>query len=186
MICLSLKLLINFGNTIKIWQNIKKNEFRFFRLQRTNLLRYQYRWFTKVEKKKAVELVGKIHREDVKYSPEIKRVADSKMKEFNEQTDEISDANTLKYSPSKFMKYMDTSMEKFFYQRDYSIKNFNFYLQVLTSQYKVDEVVEVFNKMNTLGIAPDSESYNHIITVHSKLGDIDKAEHYLREGNLMF
>lgn len=148
------------------------------------MLRFQYRWFSKSEKKKALDLVGKIHREDVKYSPEIKKVVDSKMPEFNEQFEEPSEENTLKYAPNKFMKYMDTSMEKFFYQRDYSLANFNFYLQVLTSQYRVDDVVEVFEKMKTLGIQPSTESYTHIITAYSKLGNIDKAEYYLNLGIL--
>lgn len=151
-------------------------------MKSVHLFRFQYKWFSKSEKKKALDLVGKIHREDVKYSPEIKKVADSKIEEFNELIEEPSEAKTLKYAPNKFMKYMDTSMEKFFYQRDYSITNFNFYLQVLTSQYKVDEVVEVFEKMKILGIQPNSESYTHIITAYSKLGNIDKAEYYLKQG----
>ena len=120
----------------------------------------------------------------MKYSPEIKKVVDNKMPEFNEQFEEPSKENTLKYAPNKFMKYMDTSMEKFFYQRDYSLANFNFYLQVLTSQYRVDDVVEVFEKMKTLGIQPSTESYTHIITAYSKLGNIDKAEYYLNLGIL--
>ena len=30
--------------------------------------------------------------------------------------------------PAEFMKHMDTSLENFFYQRPYTVKNFNFYL----------------------------------------------------------
>ena len=36
-----------------------------------------------------------------------------------------------KLTPGGYLKYMDTSFESFFYQRDYNLKNFNFYLQVL-------------------------------------------------------
>jgi pentatricopeptide repeat protein len=50
---------------------------------------------------------------------------------------------------------MDTAFETFFYQRDYSIKNFNFYLQVLAQQYKADMALETLRKMETLGIKPN-------------------------------
>lgn len=36
------------------------------------------------------------------------------------------------------MKYMDSSFEGFFYQREYSLKNFNFLLQILNQQHKPD------------------------------------------------
>jgi hypothetical protein len=43
-----------------------------------------------------------------------------------------------KTRPGEYLKHMDTAFETFFYQRDYSLKNFNFYLQVLAQQYKAD------------------------------------------------
>lgn len=142
-----------------------------------------FRCFAKSEKKHAVDLIGKIHREEPKYPPEIKKVADVKMPTFSETLEEgEEEAKTLKYSPNKFMKYMDTSMEKFFYQREYTLKNFNFYLQVLTSQYKAEEAKKVISKMVTLGISPDSESYNHLVTVHAKLGELDKVEEIIAMG----
>jgi len=33
-----------------------------------------------------------------------------------------------KTTPGGYLKHMDTSFESFFYQRDYSLKSFNFYL----------------------------------------------------------
>jgi hypothetical protein len=42
--------------------------------------------------------------------------------------DEVTQA---KMSPNAYLKNIDSSFENFFYQRDYSVKNFNFYLQVL-------------------------------------------------------
>jgi pentatricopeptide repeat protein len=34
------------------------------------------------------------------------------------------------------MKHLDSSFESFFYQRDYTERNFTFYLQVLAHQHK--------------------------------------------------
>lgn len=80
------------------------------------------------------------------------------------------------------MKYMDTSMEKFFYQRNYTLENFNFYLQVLCSQYKGEETLKVLDQMKTLGIEPDKASYVHVITTFAKLKDIDKVEELIETG----
>jgi hypothetical protein len=33
-----------------------------------------------------------------------------------------------KTSPGEYLKHIDTTYESFFYQRDYSLKNFTFYL----------------------------------------------------------
>lgn len=134
----------------------------------------------------ALDLLSKIHYAESKISPEIKKVTKVDMPNFNERTENISEALTFKHSPNKFMRYMDTSMEKFFYQREYTQKNFNFYLQVLCSQYKTEEIEKAFRNMKTLGIEPDLESYTHLITAFAKLGDIDKVEQIFDEGRVTF
>lgn len=37
--------------------------------------------------------------------------------------------------------------------------------------------------MKLLGVEPDLESYNHLLTVYAKKGEIDKAEEVLALGN---
>jgi hypothetical protein len=41
------------------------------------------------------------------------------------------EAFQAKVTPGSYVKHIDTSFESFFYQREYTLKNFNFYLQVL-------------------------------------------------------
>ncbi len=55
---------------------------------------------------------------------------------------------------------MDTSYESFFYQRDYTLKNFKFYLQVLAQQYKHEDALKAFRRMEDMGLKPDDEAYN--------------------------
>lgn len=124
--------------------------------------------FATSDQKAAVDLLAKIHREAPKVNPKVKEITDVQMPDFNEVQEEMSDAVTFKHTPNKFMKYMDTSMEKFFYQRDYTLQNFNFYLQVLSAQYKVEEAEKAFERMQILGLQPDKETFNHLITVNAK------------------
>jgi len=42
---------------------------------------------------------------------------------------------------------MDSSLEGFFYQRKYNLKNFNFLLQILAEQRKADEALKALEKM---------------------------------------
>ena len=74
------------------------------------------------------------------------------------------------------MKHIDTSFESFFYQRDYSLKSFNFYLQVLAQQYKSKEALDALRKMETLGLKPDDQSYNCVMTAFAKNRDIPMVE----------
>jgi hypothetical protein len=67
---------------------------------------------------------------------------------------------------------METTFESFFYQRDYSVKNFNFYLQVLATQYKKDEALSAFRKMEAMGIRPTDHSYNYLMLNFAKNRDI--------------
>jgi len=133
-----------------------------------------------------VDLLSKIHREDTKVSPLVKETTKVGMYDFNETKEHISEALTFKSSPGKFMKYMDTGIEKFFYQRDYTLENFNFYLQVLSSQYKGDEAEEVIQKMKILGIKPDYETYTQLIAVSAKLKNVERVEQLIEQGMTFF
>ncbi len=71
---------------------------------------------------------------------EIKKELDRRIPEFDDKV-QLSMNDPMmqpKMTPNEFMKNIDTSFESFFYQRDYSLKNFNFYLQVLAQQHKCD------------------------------------------------
>lgn len=48
--------------------------------------------------------------------------------DINFTKEDGSPAHFNQTSPDTFMKHMDTSFESFFYQRDYSERNFTFYL----------------------------------------------------------
>lgn len=44
-------------------------------------------------------------------------------------------------------KKMDSSLEGFFYKRDYNIKNFNFLLQILSEKKQYEESLKILDKM---------------------------------------
>lgn len=69
--------------------------------------------FATSDQKAAVDLLAKIHRETPKINPKVKEITDVQMPEFNEIQEEMSEAVTFKHTPNKFMKYMDTNMEKY-------------------------------------------------------------------------
>lgn len=58
------------------------------------------------------------------------------------------------------MKHMDSSFESFFYRRKYTERNFTFYLQVLAAQYKADDALKAFRRMETMEIKPTDHTYN--------------------------
>ena len=55
---------------------------------------------------------------------------------------------------------MDSSFESFFYRRKYTERNFTFYLQVLAAQYKADDALKAFRRMETMEIKPTDHTYN--------------------------
>jgi pentatricopeptide repeat protein len=75
-----------------------------------------------------------------------------------------------------YMKHLDSSFEGFFFKREYNLKNFNYFLQVLVRQNKSDILEEVLNKMEEIGIKPDLISYNQVLTGYAKAKDIEKCE----------
>ena len=49
--------------------------------------------------------------------------------------------------PQDVLKSMDTSIEGFFYKREYSQANFNFLLQALAEKKDMDSAIQAFEKM---------------------------------------
>mmetsp|Transcript_33326 Transcript_33326/g.51076 ORF Transcript_33326/g.51076 Transcript_33326/m.51076 type:complete len:83 (+) Transcript_33326:97-345(+) len=78
-----------------------------------------------------------------KTSPQIKKLFAKQLPTYINETnkalevfDNAEDGTPAHFgqrAPDQFMRHMDTSFESFFYQRDYTEKNFNFYLSVLAS-----------------------------------------------------
>ena len=122
-----------------------------------------------------------------KVSPKLKKELKKKvptyisqvLENFEDGLDALEDSGdpaTFKYkSPDQFMKHMDTSMESFFYQREYNTKNFNFYFQVLAAQYKKDEAIQAFRKMEAMGIKPNDSTYNYLMLNYAKNKDIENV-----------
>jgi pentatricopeptide repeat protein len=75
-----------------------------------------------------------------------------------------------------YMKLLDSSFEGFFFKREFNLKNFNYYLQVLVRQDKISQCEEALVKMQELGITPDEQSYIHLLTVYAKNKDIENSE----------
>jgi pentatricopeptide repeat protein len=75
-----------------------------------------------------------------------------------------------------YMKHLDSSFEGFFFKREYNLKNFNYYLQVLVRQNKNDELESVLNKMEEIGIKPDMNSYNQVLAGYARSKNIEKCE----------
>ena len=107
-------------------------------------------------------------------TPELKLEFDKQINYYEDMSQKPELMN--KVSSSNYLKLMDSTFEGFFYKRDYTLKNFNFYLQVLAKQHKTDEALEILKKMNTIGITANYESYNHVLSAFSHSKNIEKAE----------
>lgn len=81
---------------------------------------------------------------------------------------------------------MDSTFENFFYQRDYTLKNFNFYLQVLAQQYKDKEAMVAFRKMETMGIKPDDVTFNQLMLAFAKNRNIEMVEQINEEAKTKY
>ena len=49
--------------------------------------------------------------------------------------------------PQDVYKKMDSSIEGFFYKREYNLYNFNFLLQILSEKKEFEQAVKIFDKM---------------------------------------
>lgn len=70
-------------------------------------------------------------------------------------------------------------MESFFYQRPYTLENFNFLLNLISEQNPSDfkeRIDQVIHKMGLLNIKPDEKSYNYIIKAAAKARQVKLAE----------
>jgi pentatricopeptide repeat protein len=104
-------------------------------------------------------------------------------KEIRNMHDILSEKSNLLYDnvmekadAHNYMKLLDSSFEGFFFKREFSIKNFNYYLQVLVRQDRTTECEEAIKKMQELGIIPDEESYVQLLTVYARNKDIQNSE----------
>lgn len=70
---------------------------------------------------------------------------------------------------------MDTSIEGFFQKREMNIDNFNLLLLALNEKKDLTGAMETFEKMQLLGVQPDSRSYVNLIMACSKCNDLQLA-----------
>ena len=111
---------------------------------------------------------------DSNVSPDIKKEIDSTIKIFSELEKEPTPVS--KIDAYYYMKSVDSTFESFFHNREFNLKNFNYYMQVLSSQYKNKEMEEIIEKMSDMGIHPNSSTYVILMGVYAKLKDIKECE----------
>lgn len=84
-------------------------------------------------------------------------------------------------------KRINTQMESFFYERPYTLDNFNFLLNLVAEQAQPDagkRIEEIVHKMGIMGIKPDDKSYNYMIKASGNIKDVAQAEKYFKEACL--
>ncbi|EGR33964.1 pentatricopeptide repeat domain protein [Ichthyophthirius multifiliis] len=81
-------------------------------------------------------------------------------------------------NPLNIYKKMDTSIEGFFQKRSYTIKNFNFLLQIQSEKRDIEGAEKTFELMKAMDIKADPYTYNNMIKVYSKSLKLEKAEYY--------
>lgn len=87
------------------------------------------------------------------------------------ETNQMERANAI-----DFLKKIDSSFEGFFFKREFNLNNFNYYLQVLSRQFKCNEFDGVLQKMKEMGIKPNLTTYTNLITGYARAKDIKKCE----------
>ena len=91
------------------------------------------------------------------------------------------DVKDLMATPENMLRKLDVRFEQFFYQWDYTLENFNFYLQAISNQYWEDLVYTTLEKMKTIGLVPNEVTYTHMIATYAWLGNVDKVEEIIKE-----
>lgn len=74
-------------------------------------------------------------------------------------------------------------MESFFFERPYSLENFNFLINLIAEQSPADYLVrleEALRKMDLLAIKPNEKTYNYLVKAAGKAGDTSKAEAFFK------
>lgn len=79
-------------------------------------------------------------------------------------------------TPDTLLSKLDTSMEGFFYKREFSVSNFNLLLRVYSHKGNIDECLGVIEKMKVLGLIPDVHSYVQLLTACGRARDCKTAE----------
>lgn len=85
-------------------------------------------------------------------------------------------------------KRIDTDLEAFFYKREYNLENFNFLINLLGHQNKLQHIPEVISKMELMNIASDERTYNYMIKAAAMQNNTQLAETYFKnavESNLV-
>ena len=91
----------------------------------------------------------------MKVAPAMKAELDKQMPKF-----EMLGSGVRTYTPpDKVIRHMDSTFESFFFKRDYTERNFCFYMQVCAQQYKPEEAMKAFKRMEVLGIKPTDHVY---------------------------
>lgn len=90
--------------------------------------------------------------------------------------DDLESEPTSSLQPQNITNYLDTSLESFFSQRPYNLSTFNEYLMVLSHQGKADEALSAVEKMNLLGLRPNSVSFIHLMRSCARSKDVETAE----------
>lgn len=112
---------------------------------------------------------------DKNISPEIKSELDNGLKIISE-IEKDEKVPVSKVDAYYYMKSIDSKFESFFHNREFNIKNFNYYMQVLSSQSKIKEMEEIIIKMNEMGIKPNNNTYIILLNSYAKAKNIEECE----------
>ena len=88
--------------------------------------------------------------------------------------------------PHDALKAMDTTLEGFFRKRELNLPNFNLLLLSLNAKKDAAGTEETLEKMQALGIKPDSHSYSLVLSTCAKTQDLEKTEKYFDLATKMF
>lgn len=111
---------------------------------------------------------------DMNISQDIKRELDQGIKITTEL--EKENLPVSKVDAYYYMKSIDSKFESFFHNREFNIKNFNYYLQVLASQHKTNDMESTLEKMQEMGINPNVASFIILMNSYAKAKNIDDCE----------
>lgn len=84
------------------------------------------------------------------------------------------------YHHTDVYKRIDTDLEAFFYKREYNLENFNFMVNLLGHQNKLQHIPQVISKMELMKISPDERTHNYMIKAAAMQNDTLLAEAYFR------
>lgn len=112
---------------------------------------------------------------DINISPEIKKELDNSLK-ITSEIEKEEKPLVSKVDAYYFMKSIDSKFESFFHNREFNLKNFNYYMQVLSSQGKTIEMEEMLIKMQEMGINPSTSTFIILMNSYAKAKNIEECE----------